>query len=89
MESTYDTSDHKPRDEDLRIFSKEGRSSYNTPENTNRVRIIVVEINRQFYDLDDRIETEESIRRILVIVDLKDSIEELYNQIDVKLNPKP
>ena len=44
MENTYNTSDHKPRDEDLRGTLEEGRLGYNTPKET--ARVVVVEIDK-------------------------------------------
>ena len=60
------------------MFTKEGRSGYDTPKNIDQVRIIVVKVDSELYDLDDRIETEESIRKILIEKDLEGIIEELY-----------
>ena len=51
--------------------------------------MVVVEVDGELYDSDNRIKTEDSIRKILAEVDLKDNIEELYKQIDIDLNPKP
>ena len=51
--------------------------------------MVVVKVNGELYDSDDKIETEESIRKILVEADLKDIMKELYKQIDVEFNPKP
>ena len=71
------------------MFSEEGRLGYDTLKNTNQVRITIVEVDGKLYNSDNRIETEDSIRRILIEVDLEDIIEELYRQIDIKFNPKP
>ena len=50
--------------------------------------MVVVEIDGIFYDSDDRIKTEGSIRRMLVKTDLEDNMEGIHKQIDIKLNPK-
>ena len=44
MENTYDISDHKPKDEDLRNSLEEGRSGYNTLK--EMVKVVIVEVNR-------------------------------------------
>ena len=78
MESECDTSDHKPRDEDLHTLLEDGRSRYDTPIKINTVRITIVEVDGKLYDTDDRIKTEDSIRKILVEIDLENDIEGLY-----------
>ena len=49
----------------------------------------VVKINGELYDSDDKIKTEDSIRKILAEADLEDTIKKLYSQIDTEFNPKP
>ena len=68
------------------MISEEGRSGYDIPRET--VRMVVVKVDGELYDSDGRIETEDSIKRILVEADLEEYIEELQKQTDVKLNPK-
>ena len=87
--STCDTSDHKSRDEDLRVIPEEGRSGYDAPIRLDTVRVAVVEVDGELYDTDDGIETEDSIRRMLAEADREDNMEELCKQIDAELNPKP
>ena len=89
MESECDTSDHKPRDEDLHTLLKEGRSGYDPHTENNTTRMVVVEVDGELYDTNNRIKTESLIRKILVEADREDDIEGLYKQIDVELNPKP
>ena len=89
MENAYDTIDYKPKDKDLHVFLEEGRSGYDTPKNTNQVRMVVVKINGELYNSDNGIETEDSIRKILIEANLRDNMERLYKQIDIKFNPKP
>ena len=60
------------------MIPKEGRLGYNTPKNTNQVKMVVVEVNGKLYNSDNRIETEESIRRILIEADLRNNIKGLY-----------
>ena len=40
--------------------------------------VVVVEVNRVFYDIDDREETKESIRARLAKTRIEDNIEALY-----------
>ena len=47
------------------------------PKDT-KIKIVIIKINGKLYDSNNKIETEESIRRILVEVDLKDNMERLY-----------
>ena len=89
MENTYNTIDHRLREEDLNILLEEKRLGYDTPRNTNQIRVVVVKINSELYDSDNRIETKESIRKMLAETDLEDNIERLHEQINTKLNPKP
>ena len=60
------------------MFLKKGQSGYDTLKNTNQVRVIIVKINGKLYNSDDRIETKESIRKMLAETDLEDNIERLY-----------
>ena len=64
-----------------------GRSRYDTPIET--VRMAIIEVDGILYNSDDRIEIEDSIRRMLAKTDLEDNMEGIRKQIDVKLNPKP
>ena len=59
------------------MFSEEGRLRYDTPKNINQVRMVIIEIDGELYDSNDRIEIEESIRKILAEVNLEDNIERL------------
>ena len=69
VESTCDTNDYKPREEDLYVVLGEGWSRYNTLRETNTIRVVVVEVDRELYDIDDGIKTEDSIRKMLIKVD--------------------
>ena len=90
MESIYNTNDYKPKEEDLLILSEEsGWLEYDKPIENKQVRMVIVEINGELYDLDNKIKTEDLISRILTEADLEDNIERLYKQINIKLNPKP
>ena len=40
--------------------------------------MVVVKVDNELYDSDDKIKIEDSIRKILVKVDLEDIIKELY-----------
>ena len=40
--------------------------------------MVVVEVDGELYDTDNRIETEDSIRKMLVEANLKDDIKGLY-----------
>ena len=55
------------------LYDKE---SINTPDNI--VIVVVVKVDRVFYDTDDRGETKESIRVKLAEIRIKDDIEVLY-----------
>ena len=88
MENTCDTPDYRLREEELRIFSEEGWLGYDTLEDTNQVRVVMVKVDGKLYNFNDKIEIEESIRKMLAEANLKDNIERLYKQINVELNPK-
>ena len=60
------------------MILEEGRSGYDTPEDADKVRVAVVEVDDELYDLDNGIEAEESIRKMLAEADLRDSMERLY-----------
>ena len=57
---------------------EEGQSGYDTPIKSNTVRVVVVEVDGELYDTNDRIKTESLIRKMLVEVDREDDMEELY-----------
>ena len=40
--------------------------------------MVVSEVDGELYDSDNRIETEESIRKMLIEADLRDNMERLY-----------
>ena len=50
--------------------------------------MVIVEVDGKLYNTNDRIKTEDSIRKILAEVGRKDDIKGLYKQIDAELNPK-
>ena len=53
-----------------------GRSRYNIP--IDIVRVAIVEVDDILYDSDGGIKIEDSIRRILVKVDLEDNMKGIY-----------
>ena len=57
-------------------------------EKDNIVTVIVVKVNSKLYDTDNREETKESIRVILVKIRIEDNIEVLYKEIVANLDPK-
>ena len=69
------------------------KTETNSPEITpepkdNIVTVAVVKVDSVLYDTDDREETKESIRVILVKIRIEDNIEALYREIIANINPK-
>ena len=77
MESVCDSNDYKLREEDLYTFL-EGRSGYNVLEETNIIKVVVIEVDRELYDTYDRIKTEDLIRKMLVEANREDDMDRLY-----------
>ena len=60
------------------MLPEEGWSGYDTAVEIDTVRVVVVEVDSELYDTDDRIKTEDLIRKMLVKTDLENDIERLY-----------